>query len=285
MIDKNNSKNIFQEDGPKHHGLSLALIRDILVVITFSLIIWKLLNAQITANFKEFGFQDLLSLILALFTMWLSAMFYFKATEASNRFYNDTYKFTRDTSVMLGEMRERFSERLRRIDEGYAGLSKKIEAIYTTGFKPSGEEAISKKIHEEQAALQKKEREHRKIIDDLFDKTNISVEEKKGLQELLKQNEDDMSRLRKEIDANERKRTEEKSFTHERIGQYTSAKVVPKLLETALSDEEIMYVWRSIREQLNPEYLRDLKNADFIDEANDLSGKGIVYFRLKSKNQ
>ncbi len=41
-------------------------------------------------------FPMLLSLLLALFSVGLAALFYFKATETGNTFYDNTYTFTKD---------------------------------------------------------------------------------------------------------------------------------------------------------------------------------------------
>jgi hypothetical protein len=57
-------------------------------------------------------FPTLLSLLLALFSVALSALFYFKATDTSNAFYDNTYKFTKDIAELLVKMESGFGERL-----------------------------------------------------------------------------------------------------------------------------------------------------------------------------
>ena len=48
--------------------------------------------------FKDFNFTDLLSLLLAFFSITISIVFYLKAGETANQFYDNTYKFTQHTS-------------------------------------------------------------------------------------------------------------------------------------------------------------------------------------------
>jgi len=102
--------------------LTTARVKDILIIALIIIISWKLLNSDITINIKEFGFSDLISLILAIFAMSLSIAFYFKANETSNLFYDNVYKFTKDTSEILGRIEAGFGEKLRHINEGYVGL-------------------------------------------------------------------------------------------------------------------------------------------------------------------
>ena len=75
----------------------------------------KVINSPFSINLDA---ATLISLLLALFAIWLSALFYFKATETSNAFYDNTYKFTRDVAQLLAKMESGFGERLKNLDEG-----------------------------------------------------------------------------------------------------------------------------------------------------------------------
>jgi hypothetical protein len=66
---------------------------------------------------QKFDFSQLLSLFLALFSIVLSAMFYFYATDTSNKFYDRTFKHTRALFETLGRIEERFGEMLKNIHE------------------------------------------------------------------------------------------------------------------------------------------------------------------------
>jgi hypothetical protein len=113
--------------------------------------------ATITFNFAQFGFSELLSLILALFSMGLSATFYFQATNTSNKFYNRTYKLTKDLFEKLGRMEERFDQMLKHIHEDTSatrqdfaqskGESKKTttESVATTPAEIKSPKAVEEK--------------------------------------------------------------------------------------------------------------------------------------------
>ena len=62
----------------------------------------------------------MLNLLLALFAVGLSATFYFKATETSERFYANTYDFSKDISEKIGRIEERFGGQLEPMRADYA---------------------------------------------------------------------------------------------------------------------------------------------------------------------
>ena len=101
-----------QKQRIKYFDISISL--SLVVFVCF--VSYKLF---ITPFNFQFDFSNLLSLILALFSIALSALFYFKATETSNAFYNNTYKFTNDIAELLARIESGFGERLRHLDEGY----------------------------------------------------------------------------------------------------------------------------------------------------------------------
>src|SRR6185436_4120877 len=79
---------------------------------------WIVSKVQIEPLKVDMG--GLLSLVLSVFAMALSVAFYFRATDTSNTFYDNTYKFTREMSEVLGRIEAGFGERLRHLDEGYS---------------------------------------------------------------------------------------------------------------------------------------------------------------------
>lgn len=99
-----------------------------IVGLLFSiLIVYKLAISDLSFDFSKFYFNALLSLLLAIFAIGLSVAFYFKATDTSNLFYDNTYKFTKEISEISGRIEAGFGERLRHLDEGYSGLVNKFD--------------------------------------------------------------------------------------------------------------------------------------------------------------
>lgn len=102
------------------------IIITILAAFLTGLISWKIINTNLNI---EFDFNNLLSLILALFSIWLSISFYFKATDQSNEFYDNSLTLTKDLSVLLGRIESQFGENLRHLEQGNLQLHNKVEGI------------------------------------------------------------------------------------------------------------------------------------------------------------
>jgi hypothetical protein len=90
---------------------------------------WKVITASFVVDLTSFSFSDFLSMILALFSIWLSLIFYLKANETSNSFYHNTFTFTKETSEILGRIEAGFSERLRRIDETQVRIGDRMDKM------------------------------------------------------------------------------------------------------------------------------------------------------------
>lgn len=142
----------------------------------------------------NFDFIALLSTLLALFSVGLSAIFYFKATETSNNFYNNTFKFTKDIADLLIRIESGFGERLKSLDEGYTSM----RSIMTSS-KSVSVEKTKEKIEFEENELIKIQAERTKLIDDLLGKANLEHEERIKIQETLKDKEEESKKLQFEL--------------------------------------------------------------------------------------
>jgi hypothetical protein len=95
------------------------IVHCVAVLVFTGVIAYRVFHANFSAffHFQSFDFSQFISLILAFFSILLSAAFYFKATDTSNKFYDRTYLFMKDLGDILGRMEERFGERLQNISE------------------------------------------------------------------------------------------------------------------------------------------------------------------------
>jgi len=142
-------------------------------------------------------FPTLLSLLLALFSVGLAALFYFKATDTSNTFYDNTYNFTKDIAQLLVKMESGFGEKLRNLDEGYSSMRQSLDNY---NEKPSAKvEETKKKIETEKTEMDKVVQERNKIIEKLFERSNLQEEEKSLITEQLKEKETELSEAQKEL--------------------------------------------------------------------------------------
>ncbi len=166
-------------------------------------IIYKLLFSEITFDFSSFVFSDFLSLMLSFFAIGISIAFYFKASDASNKFYDNTYKFTKDISENIGRMEERFGEKLSHLDQGY---NKFIDSKLWENNSASKDKEIERQ--EEIKVLESKLEEKGKELEKLIDETKLSLDEKNKLKNQLKQREIELEDLKCKMNNLERNTNE-----------------------------------------------------------------------------
>lgn len=164
------------------------------VIALFSLVIvYKIFNSPLDIDFGEFKFSDLLAMLLSFFAIGMSVAFYFKATDTSNQFYNNSYKFTKEMSEILGRIEAGFGERLKHLDEGYLGLREKFDNFPVNTSK--AEEAVEK----EKETVAKIESERQKLIEDLALRAELQSDEKTKLFSELRRTESQLIEAKKEL--------------------------------------------------------------------------------------
>lgn len=152
--------------------LTFKNIRDVTVIVFFSVLSFKLFGMKLSLDIKEFGFTDLLSMLLAFFAIALSVVFYFKATDTSNRFYDNSYTFTKDVSEILGRMEAGFGEKLKHLDEGYSGIRDKFDSLPFDSVKANEE------VERENKEIKAKEAEQHQMLENLAKKAKLVESEK-----------------------------------------------------------------------------------------------------------
>lgn len=155
--------------------LSWPRVRDISVVLLMIVFSYRLAVSDLKIDLSGLSFTDLLSMVLAIFAIALSAAFYFKADESSKTFYDNSLKFTSHMSETLGRIEERFGESLKNIHEGYSGLSRKFD-----NFPLDLKEAREGKQREEDAVIAR-EAEYKQALEDLMQKADLADGEKAEL--------------------------------------------------------------------------------------------------------
>lgn len=221
------------EGGWKGGFLSLRFLRDLLLIALIVVVAWKLLSAEFKFDLASFSFNDFLALVLALFSVGLSVAFYFKANDASNQFYDNTYKFTKDMSEILGRIEAGFGERLRHLDEGYSGMRDRLDKLPYYGG------ATVSDVKEEEEEVRKKEAEQRAVIEDLAQKAKLAEHEKQALFATLSKTSEELEQARMEL----RKM---------RASRHETAAEAPKKREL------LRYVARKLKQELPPDFPPDL---------------------------
>ncbi len=192
--DKTENKQNISSENPKN---SLWDIFKFIASLLFTiLIVYKLAISDLSFDFSKFDFNALLALLLSLFAIGLSVTFYFKATDTSNLFYDNTYKFTKDISTILGRIEAGFGEKLQNLDKGYSGLLNKIDKENTN---PKDIEETKTDKKEVEQSLQSEIKERNKIIQNLLEKTQLEQKEKEEFQKALFDKEKSMIKLEREL--------------------------------------------------------------------------------------
>ncbi len=242
----------------------------------------------------EVDFQALLSLLLALFSVALAALFYFKATDTSNTFYDNTYKFTRDIAQLLAKMESGFGERLRHLDEGYSSMRNYLQ---DGGKKTSNEEVerTKKKLEDEKQEVNKTIEERNKIVRDLIERSNLHKEEKAKIAMQLRKKETELTDLQQEVSRLNRRLMMEKVRklralsevipADEGMNRFTISHVIEKIgIERLLSMSHlgVRRAFGRLVDDLPRGYLKDLERLEYFDDG--LTKSGTVYLQALAQN-
>jgi len=259
---------------------SLCLL---ILVIVLSIKIYQT-PLQVTVDFPT-----LLSLLLALFSVALAALFYFKATDTSNTFYDNTYKFTRDVAQLLVKMESGFGERLRHLDEGYSSMRSYLQDGVK---KPANEEVekTKKKLEDEKQEVNKTIEERNRIVRDLIERSNLQKEEKEKVSAQLKEKEQELAEMQQEVSKLNRRLMMEKVRKHraeaelipsdEGMNRFTSSHVIEKIGREKLLNLSPLGIKRAfsrLAEALPPGYIEDLERLEYFDDG--LTPSGTNYLR------
>lgn len=268
----------------KEELLTFKNLRDISVLIFFGVMSFKLFSMDLSLDIKEFGFTDLLSMIVAFFAIGLSVVFYFKATDTSNRFYDNSYAFTKDVSEILGRMEAGFGERLKHLDEGYSGIRDKFDRL------PFDSAKAMEEIEKENLEIKEKEAEQHKMLEDLAKRAKLAENEKVELFEHMHQ-----LSIELEESKNEARRLERKIRLNSKNDEDSSFKVLDFLVRKIAEarDQDISmksarsshrHIFREIKQSLPRIAIRDLERFGLLDEDGELTKEAIEKMRMIERN-
>jgi len=260
------------------------LVRSI-IALGFSLVvIFKLATTpmQLTIDFPA-----LLTLLLALFSVGLAALFYFKTTETSNAFYDNTFKYTKDIAELLVRIESGFGERLKHLDEGYARIQERFFSA------PASDDVgeVQEHLTEEEQDFEKKLQERDQLIEGLLEKAKVEGKDKQRfLAELrrkelqLQSQQSELALLREQV-RQLHKPSERSSPKEQRLAavtEYIRSAVLDKLggsqlatLSTALVQRR----WQRSIDLFPKMFLRDLESLGLTDVDGVLTPEGVRLIR------
>jgi hypothetical protein len=263
--------------------LSLPVLRDVLLVALIAIVGWKLVTAELKIDLAAFGFSDLLALILALFSVWLSIAFYFKATDASNQFYDNTYRFTKEMSEMLGRIEAGFGEKLKHLDEGYSGIRERFDRI------PAYAQVTNADVKKEEEEIRQKEQEQKALLEDLAKKAKLAEHEKQALFANLAQKSEELDQARMELRRmqNASHRSAADGAERRSLLRYIASKLKDAM--PAVGPEEssppgsLRRTFEAIKPSLPREAIRDLQRFDLLDEDEKLTRDAVMRLQIEFK--
>lgn len=259
--------------------LSLLVLRDIAVIALLIVITWKLVNADISVDLASFSFTDFLALVLALFSVGLSTAFYFKANEASNKFYDNTYKFTKDMSEILGRIEAGFGERLKHLDEGYSGVRDRLDKL------PYSASATHSEVKEEEEEISRKEREQKALIEELAGRASLAEHEKQTLFATLEQNRRELDSARAQLHKMQegRARTGESEPNRRVLLRYLARQLrsvlPPEISDESLTIGQVAKAFTDKKSELAEAALADMVKVGFLDDHGKLTAAAKVLLR------
>lgn len=263
--------------------LSLPVLRDAVLVGLMVVIGWKLLNAEVKVDLATFTFTDFLALVLALFSVALSVAFYFKATEASNQFYDNTYRFTKEMSEILGRIEAGFGERLRHLDEGYSGMRDRLDKW------PAHARASDSDVKKEEEEIRKREAEQKAVIEELARKAKLADHEKQALFADLAKKHAELESARNELRQmrESRREVDEDVPSRRALLRYIASAMKAKLPEEAITESltafGVVKLFREVRPQIAEAILREMAAQDLIDVNGELTRHAATILRVELK--
>jgi hypothetical protein len=278
----------------KNESLFWTLSKSLSFLIVITAISLKVYNSEIELKMDVPTF---LSILLALFSVGLSAIFYFKATDTSNKFYDNSYKYTKDVAQLLVKIESGFGERLKKLDEGYLSMKEEIQKIPAYGVKVGDDlkveiEKTKKELASEKQELEKIKSDRDLIIKSMIEKSKLLQSEKDEILSQLTEKESEVSetqqqvmKLNKRLFAERMSRKElnvKQSETLDRVESFSR-----DVLEHNISGHGLVHQpFREFREEFKTfcygfpdEYLKDMASLGYLTNDHDLTKKGALFLR------
>lgn len=258
-------------------------VRSFVVILLTSVVAYKL---TITPFNFQFDFPALLSLLLAIFSVGLAALFYFKATETSNTFYDNTYKFSQDIGALLARIESGFGERLKHLDDSYTSMRDQLQNYPA---KPTVDEA-KHEIKEEQKELQRKLQERDRMIEELATRAQMQDHEKKEFLKQLNDRQKQLEDARQEMNLlQQHLRRAQTDATlgdlqniPDRMQSYIRSKVLEVIGRDYAASAPISLLRRRFaqhKEQFHANFLKDMREHDLLGDGDELTAKGVRAIR------
>jgi hypothetical protein len=194
-----------------------GVLAGLVVIVFLCIMIYK----------NNFSMENLLSLLLAFFSIFISVFFYFKASDTSNKFYDNSYSFMKDISVTLGKIEERFGEKLNNLNDKISHIS------------------AEKEVKSEE--LQSTEDEKQAIINELIEKSKLKEEEKENFKNRLRKKEIEADLLKQQLIRLDIDYKKLRSINNEVPERFLNNRIFNLLDQLSIEELENIYNWEDVK--------------------------------------
>ncbi|EOD4151296.1 hypothetical protein ACJQ3B_001851 [Vibrio cholerae] len=231
-------------------GHILRLIREVSVVGVLAYFAIAIFSGDFSLDFTKLSASELVSILLAFFSIALSAAFYFAATNSSNQFYDNISKFNKDTSELLGRVDEQIKSVNSRQDE--------LRDSFNKHYGKSLSETLADNTIETNEKLEKAQKDWDAFINQVLNNAPTSKREK--LEQELKLKESELAALREQ-------REEQQRRVSGPVRLYTRTKIKRIGIENAVnrSPRELLF---EIAAHGHSSYQRDLETLGYSTTRN-----------------
>lgn len=156
------------------------ILKWVFVFLILAFIIIATFLNKITIDLSNFTFSDLIAIIISLWAVYISMLFYHKNNEATAEFYNNFYVFIKDVTEKIGKLDAG-------VKEGMEGLKERVG--YNNNIGPDKDykkriEELESKNTDNNKKLEDSEKELKDILSELYQKTKASNDMQKKIDEL-----------------------------------------------------------------------------------------------------
>jgi hypothetical protein len=143
--------------------ITLAII-SIIITVFVCIIIYK----------TNISVEGIISFLLAFFSIFISVLFYIKASDTSTSFYERSYDIMKDVSVSLGKIEERFGERLNSMNDTLSLLSfEKVETKKNLQHIDSKKDELINELVQQLDQKGQEQEEYKKRLNELNEDANL----------------------------------------------------------------------------------------------------------------
>ena len=260
------------------------------VIVFFSLVIgiplfWHLISGNIIFDFTNLNLESILTVVISFFAIFLSVLFYFKATESSNHFYNNSYTFTKDISETLRGIEAGFGEKLKNIDKGYEDFRKSFENYIS----PSDKVEIKKEVEEEKKKLKEIVAEKEKLISELEEKSNLSKKELNNILKQIKEKESELSLKNSQINTIKNQLISRpdiniNEYQYFKLRKYLRIKFLPRINNDILHSQLLLKKYfKKYSSDFNADFMEDMEKSGLVNDKIELTRIGIDFIRQVAK--